>query len=79
MGMALNTETRQQILRRLAALPPEGLQEVEAFLDFLDFKHARREGAPGVALGGVLAGVRFSADEIAAARQEMWDSADDAG
>ncbi len=75
--MKLDAETREQIMQRLLGLPPESLREVEEFLDFLHYKQERREGGAGVALGGILAGYRFTEEEIADARREMWSGTDD--
>ena len=45
MGMALNTETRQQILRRLAALPPIVFLTMETRPDTAVISTDNRSGA----------------------------------
>ncbi len=74
--MSIDTETREELLQRIMELPPEGLREVQEFLDFLRYKQEKRESQTGVTLGGILEGYRFTRQEIAEARREMWGSED---
>ncbi|HET90689.1 MAG TPA: hypothetical protein ENN99_08130 [Chloroflexi bacterium] len=79
--MGIYTTTKKRIIRMLDALPPESLHEVQLFLDFLRFKNqeqpAEHTREPAAALGGLLQGYRFTEDEIAQARREMWGRMDE--
>ncbi len=77
MIVTVDAETREQLVQKIMELPPESVREVEEFLDFLRYRHERRESRGGVTLGGLLEGYRFTLEEIAQARQEMWGSMDD--
>ena len=46
--------------------------KVQQFLDSLRFKNQEQAREPAVALGGLLQGYRFTAEDIAQARREMW-------
>jgi hypothetical protein len=70
--VGIRTVSKEQIIHILDELPPEGLREVQQFFDFLRFKARERADEPAVALGGLLDGYRFTAEEIAQARCEMW-------
>jgi hypothetical protein len=70
--MGMQTVNKEQIIDMLNNLPPEGLLEVQQFLSYMEFKHHSQVGQPAVALGGLLDGYRFSEEEIAQARREMW-------
>jgi len=74
--METHTLTKAQILRMLDELPPESLHEVQQFLDFLRFKRQERTGVPAIAFGGLLDGYRFTEEDIAQARREMWGRVD---
>ncbi|MBM4425395.1 MAG: DUF2281 domain-containing protein [Chloroflexi bacterium] len=70
--MAVSTVFIDEIAHALNDLPPESLNEVRQFIDFLKFKtQAARQSSP-VAVGGMLSGFQFSSDDIARARAEMW-------
>ena len=70
--MGTRTAKKEQIIQILDNLPPEGLSEVQQFLDFLCFKQGVQLYQPPVALGGILKGYRFTRQDIARARTEMW-------
>ena len=74
--MRTQTATQEQIIHTLAELPPESLREVQQFLDFLRFRSQERAREPAVALGGLLEGYRFTEEDIAQARREMWKRVD---
>jgi hypothetical protein len=74
--MGIHTTTKEQIIHTLDELPPESLHEVQQFLDFLRFKNQERAHEPAPALGGLLDGYRFTEEEIAKARREMWGRVD---
>lgn len=71
-GMNSAQAVRQQVYQALDELPPEGLEELARFLDFLRFKH--RVGKPRVvALGGLWKGLDLdvSDEDIRALRQRV--------
>ena len=70
--MALSSVLQEEILRALNDLSPEAVTEVRQFVEFLKFKAETVSGSPPVAIGGWLKGYRFTNDEIAQARAEMW-------
>jgi len=70
--MGIQAKTKEQIIHTLDVLPPESLREVQQFLDFLRFKSQQRTREPAIALGGLLEGYRFTEEDIAQARCEMW-------
>jgi hypothetical protein len=74
--MRIQTATKEQIIHTLAELPPESLREVQQFLDFLRFRSRERAREPAVAIGGLLEGYRFTEEDIAQARREMWKRVD---
>ena len=74
--MAVDIPTKEEIIQTLDALPPESLADVHQFLEFLRFKNRERAGEPAVALGGLLEGYRFTEQDIAQARREMWRRVD---
>ncbi len=69
-------ELKERIVEALETLPPEALQELVNYLDYIRFKlqlgqePSSSEAASG--LEGILEGYRFSAEEIEQARREMW-------
>lgn len=75
--MKLDTKTTELILQQLRELPAHSLQEVEEFIEFLRFKQERGSQAGNVALAGLLNGYKFSDEQIAEARREMWGGMDD--
>jgi len=70
--MALSPALKEEVLRSLDELPPESLAEVRQFIEFLKFKGRPAADVTPVAIAGWLAGYRFSSEEIAQARAEMW-------
>ena len=74
--MGIQAVTKEQIIDALDELPPESLREVQKFLEFLRFKSQEQARKPAVALGGLLEGYRFTAQDIAQARCEMWGRID---
>lgn len=74
--MSVHTVTKEQIVHTLDQLPPENLQEVQQFIDFLRFKSQKQAQKSGAALGGLLDGYRFTEEDIAQARREMWGRVD---
>ena len=74
--MVTHAVTKEQIVHTLDELPPESLREVQQFLDFLRFKRQQRARKSAIALRGLLAGYRFTEEDIAQARREMWGRMD---
>ena len=70
--MASLTVSKEQIIHLLDELPPDSLYEVQQFLDFMRFRSQQQAHEPAVAIGGLLEGYRFTAEDIAQARREMW-------
>ncbi|MBI3943025.1 MAG: hypothetical protein HY326_08430 [Chloroflexi bacterium] len=60
-----------KIVEALDELPPESLETVAEFVEFLRSKRAHHTP---VRLGGLWAGYTFSEEEIRAARREIWQS-----
>ena len=75
--MDIQTATKEQIIHVLDELPPESLRKVQQFLDSLRFKSQERAGEPAVAIGGLLEEYRFTEEDIAQARREMWGRVDE--
>ena len=61
--MPVNFETKQKILHTLNQLPPEGLEELARYLDFLRSKYHVHEPLKVVALGGVWKDLGFDVTE----------------
>lgn len=74
--MVTHTVTKEQIVHTLDELPSESLREVQQFLDFLRFKRRQQARKSAMALRGLLAGYRFTEEDIAQARREMWGRMD---
>ena len=74
--MSIYAPTKEQIIHALDEISPEGLREVQQFLEFLRFKHQQQVCEPAIALSGLLDGYRFSEEDIAQARREMWKRMD---
>jgi len=74
--MGIHATTKEQIIHTLNELPPWSLLEVQRFLDFLRFRTQERTRESAVALGGLLNGYRFTEEDIAQARREMWGRVD---
>jgi hypothetical protein len=74
--MAIQAVTKEQIIHALDELSPESLREVQQFLEFLRFKRQEHAREPAMAFGGLLDGYRFTEEDIAQARCEMWGRVD---
>ncbi|MCG8349571.1 MAG: DUF2281 domain-containing protein [Chloroflexales bacterium] len=71
--MTNQEQTKRQIIALLDALPPEQLEEVADFVEFLRMKHTPRQKAYApIKLGGLWADILISDQDIAEARTEMW-------
>lgn len=69
--------TMQQLVKTIETLPPEGVNELENYLEYLRFKYQqkskrRRKPLKLKELKGILKGYDFSPEKIAQARREMW-------
>lgn len=71
-GMKSVQVVRQQVDQVLDELPPEGLEELARFLDFLRFKHGAG-GRQVVALGGLWRGLDLdvSDEDVRVLRQQV--------
>ena len=83
--MSTATTTAQTIIEQIKVLPPESLDDLAFYVEFLRFK-ARSAKAPTttpserlrvVNLRGLLAGYDFSPEFLAEARREMWQSVEE--
>lgn len=79
MGMSTTSNTvKQKIMLSLDSLPPEGLQEVINFLEYMRFKFQQISQAPTpyepIALGGLWKGETIDDEDIKEVRKEMWQS-----
>ena len=74
--MATRADLREQIADAISELPDARLTEVRRFLEFLRFEDTDEGDASVVVLEGILDGYRFSEEEIAQARCEMWRGVD---
>jgi len=65
---------KAEIVTALDLLPPEGLNMVKQFVEFLRFqaKAAQQPPYTPVALGGLWKGVEIKDEDIAEVRREMW-------
>jgi len=70
--MSLSLALKEELLHALNDLSPEAVTEVREFIEFLKFKAQSVSNTPPLAIGGWLKGYRFSSDDIAQARAEMW-------
>ncbi len=77
--LSLTYETgslKQNIITSLDNIPPEGLKEVQAFLDFIRFKSKKKSAKfkpyIPVAMGGLWEGEEITEQDIADIRKEMW-------
>lgn len=75
------TVTTQRIIEQIKGLPPESLDDLATYVDFLRFRSQSlnaKSTAPDklrvVNLRGVLRGFDFSPEFVAEARREMWQS-----
>ncbi|MFN8443864.1 MAG: DUF2281 domain-containing protein [Caldilineaceae bacterium] len=71
----------QEIYRQIKTLPPDSLEDLAIYLEFLRFKTHKTE-APSIPpktslrivnLRGMLKGYDFSPELLAEARKEMWN------
>lgn len=82
--MQTATNTAQNIIEQIKFLPPESLDDLASYVEFLRFK-ARGADAPAaspeklriVNLRGLLDGYDFSPELLAEARREMWQKMED--
>ncbi len=77
--MSVSSQTlKQRIVGSLNNLPPEGLQEVETFLDYIRFKFQKASSTSTpyrpVALGGLWKDETIDDKDIDEVREEMWRS-----
>ena len=70
--MALSPVLKDEVLRSLDDLPPESVMEVRQFIEFLKFRGKPPSSVVPISIRGWLSRYRFSSDEIAQARAEMW-------
>lgn len=70
--MSLPAPLKAEVSTLLDDLPLEALPELRQFIHFLKFKAQLAPASPPVAIGGWLAEYRFSVEDIAEARAEMW-------
>jgi hypothetical protein len=70
------TTLKRTILTSIENIPPEGLKEVAAFLEYLHYRFQKQQiEAPQyspIALGGLWKGRQISETDIEEIREEMW-------
>lgn len=71
--MTTGQAVKQKVYQAIDELPPEGLEELVHFLDFLKFKYQTREPRKVVALGGLWQHLDFDVTdaEVRALRQRV--------
>jgi hypothetical protein len=78
MGMSSTVNVKQKILLSLDSLPPEGLQEVVNFLEYMRFKFQdmskKSTQYKPIALGGLWKGETINEKDIQEVRKEMWQN-----
>ncbi len=76
--MSLSVNVKQKIMLSLASLPPEGLQEVLNFLEYMRFKFQNMSKTSTqykpIALGGLWKGETIDEKDIQEVRSEIWQS-----
>ena len=76
MGMSSTVNVKQKIMLSLDSLPPEGLQEVVNFLEYMRFKfqNISQTSTPykPIALGGLWKGETIDEKDIREVRKEIW-------
>jgi hypothetical protein len=86
-AMQTATTTAQTIIEQIKVLPPESLDDLASYVEFLRYRARRvEETKPAeerltiVKLGGILKGydVDVSPESLAEARREMWRKYEDA-
>jgi len=79
--MATEQTTAQKVYQVIEGLPPESLEELSHFLDFLKFKYQVQQPRKVVALGGLWQDLDFDVTdaEVRALRQkvsaQLWQKA----
>ncbi len=67
---------KQTILTSIENIPPEGLKEVAAFLEYLHYRFQKQQievpKYKPIALGGLWKGTKISEVDIEEIREEMW-------
>ncbi|MGD2086404.1 MAG: hypothetical protein PVH61_09505 [Candidatus Aminicenantes bacterium] len=78
MGMSSTVNVKQKIMVSLDSLPPEGLQEVVNFLEYMRFKFQdiskKSTQYKPIALGGLWRGETINEKDIQEVRKEMWQN-----
>lgn len=82
--MVKDKSLRRKIAHIIDDLPEPSLVELSSFLEYLQFRNARRsaEAEPPytpVAIGGLWQGVQISDDDLDEARHEMWGALGERG
>lgn len=71
---------KKNIITSLDKIPPEGLKEVQAFLDFIRFKSQKKTAKSSpyvpIVMGGLWEGEEITEQDIADIRKEMWGNLD---
>jgi len=69
---------KQTIFTSIENIPPEGLKELAAFLEYLHYRFQKQQAESPhykpIALGGLWKGTKISDVDIEDIRQEMWGS-----
>jgi hypothetical protein len=69
---------KQKIMISMDDLPPEGLEELVSFLDYIQFKFKKTRETPTsykpVSLGGLWKNEKIDDEDIGEIRREMWQS-----
>lgn len=78
MGMSSTVNVKEKILLSLDSLPPEGLQEVVNFLEYMRFKFQdmskKSPQYKPIALGGLWKEEIINEKDIQEVRKEMWQN-----
>lgn len=78
MGMSSTVNVKQKIFLSIESLPPEGLQEVVNFLEYMRFKFQdvskKSTQYKPIALGGLWKGKTIDEKDIREVRKEMWQN-----
>jgi hypothetical protein len=76
--MLNDVNVKQKIMLSLDSLPPEGLQEVVNFLEYMRFKFQNMSQSSTqykpIALGGLWKGETVDEKDIREVRKEMWQN-----
>jgi hypothetical protein len=70
------TTVKQKVYQTLDTLPPQGLKELDQFLDFLKYKYQIEHRANIIALGGMWQDLPFDVtdEEVRALRRRVTDT-----